>query len=292
MEVKVPAGKYVLAVSGGVDSVVLLDLLSNLSGIDLVIAHFNHGIRPDSVKDELLTANLAAKYKLPYEAGKRGLGAKASEDAARQARYAFLEDVQNKHAASKIITAHHQDDLIETALINLIRGTGRQGLSAISSNPDILRPLLKFSKKEIIGYAKANKLKWREDMTNADTDYLRNYLRHKVLSGLDTVKREALLSHLSAVSSINRKIDQDIATLSQIVGNEQIDRRAFSELPVSIGNEILVYQLRANDIRDFDAKTIRRLNMAIRTAKADSTHHIKRSARLKVGRQIAVLLTS
>jgi tRNA(Ile)-lysidine synthase len=292
MNIKVPAGKYVLAVSGGVDSMALLDLLSKTPGVELIIAHFNHGIRPDSDEDEKLTAKAAAAYGVPFEKGHGELGPDTSEDTARQARYAFLREVQKKHSASKIITAHHQDDLIETALINVMRGTGRQGLSAMASNPDVLRPLLKFSKKEIIGYAKANKLKWREDSTNADTDYLRNYLRHKILPDLSAAKRDKLLSNLTAISSVNQKIDQDIATLSQIIGSGQIDRRAFSELPVSIGNEVLVHQLRAHDIRDFDAKTISRLNMAIRTAKADSIHPIKRSARLEVGRQTAVLLTS
>jgi len=220
------------------------------------------------------------------------LGPNASEDAARQARYAFLQDVKQKHGVHKIITAHHQDDLIETALINLIRGTGRQGLSAISSNPDVLRPLLQVPKEQIINYAKANKLEWHEDSTNQDLDYLRNYLRHKILPNMDEVKRGEFLAHLGSILSINLKIDDDIATLSRIIGDKQIDRRAFSELPVALGNEVLVHQLRALDIRDFDAKTIGRLNMAIRTAKADSKHPIKRSARLEVGKETATFLTS
>jgi len=292
MEIKVPAGKYVLAVSGGVDSMVLLDLLSKLPGIELIAAHFNHGIRLDSDKDQEFVAETAAAYGVLFEAGRGVLGPRASEDTARQARYAFLREVQQIYGASKIITAHHQDDMIETALINLIRGTGRQGLLAISSNPDVLRPLLDIPKREIVAYAGASKLKWREDSTNSETDYLRNYLRQKILPKLDTPRRMELLSQLKSISTLNLKINQNIATLSQIIGDYKIDRQAFSELPVAIGNEIIVHQLRVKGVRDFDAKTIRRLNMAIRTARTDSVHPIKRSARLEVGRRTATFLTS
>jgi tRNA(Ile)-lysidine synthase len=292
MEIKVPAGKYVLAVSGGVDSMVLLDKLSKSPGVELIVAHFNHGIRPDSDEDESLAAKAAAWHGFQFEAKNGNLGPKASEDTARQARYAFLLDVKKKYEASKIVTAHHQDDMIETALINLIRGTGRQGLSAIASNPDVLRPLLHVPKQQIIEYAKAKKLEWREDSSNRDLDYLRNYLRHKVLPKMEPAKRKTLLAHIKDISSVNIKIDKDIATLSQLIGGEQIDRQVFSELPVPLGNEVLVHQLRIHDIRDFDAKAISRLNMAIRTAKAGSIHPIKRTARLEVGHKTATLLTS
>jgi tRNA(Ile)-lysidine synthase len=292
MEIKVPKGKYVLAVSGGVDSIVLLDLLSKLPGVVLIAAHFNHGIRPDAVEDEKLSAESAEKYGLPIETGRAELGPAASEEAARRARYRFLEDVQEKNRAKKIITAHHQDDLIETALINLIRGTGRQGLSAIASNTNILRPMLGTTKREIIEYAKSHDLQWREDITNHSTDYLRNRLRRTVLSKMSPAQRQKLLNQLARISSLNLEIDENIAILSQIIGNGTIDRSMFSALPAAIGNEILVYQLRARDIRDFDAKTITRLNTAIRTAKANSVHPIKREAKLEIGQGTAELLTS
>jgi tRNA(Ile)-lysidine synthetase-like protein len=292
MEIKVPKGKYVLAVSGGVDSIVLLDLLSNLPGVELIAAHFNHGIRPESDTDEAFVARVAVGYSVNFESGRATLGPGASEEAARQARYRFLEAVQEKHSAGKIITAHHQDDLIETALINLIRGTGRQGLSAISSNPKVLRPLLDTPKSEIIKYAKARKLNWREDATNQSADYLRNRLRHNVLAAMSGSQRKEIVARLARISSLNLKIDENIAILSQIIGNGKIDRLMFTALPASVGSEILVYQLKARDIRDFDAKTISRLNMAVRTAKAGTTHPIKRRAKLEVGPETAELLTS
>jgi len=292
MKIKVPSGKYILAVSGGVDSMVLLDLLSKLPEVELIIAHFDHGIRSDSAEDEALVERAADSYDLEFETRRGNLGAGASEDEARQARYVFLRDLQKKYRAAKIITAHHQDDLIETALINLIRGTGRQGLSSISSNPGILRPLLGVPKEEIIKYAKVHDLKWREDSSNTETDYLRNRLRHKVLSTMDDEKRQAVLKNLSKAATLNLEIDKNIATLSQLVGEQEINRSVFSALPVAVGNEILVHQLRSHGIHDFDSKTINRLNMAIRTARVDSTHPIKRQSSLKIGLRTATWLTS
>jgi tRNA(Ile)-lysidine synthase len=106
MKIGIEPGKYVLAVSGGVDSMVLLDLLAKQAkgskkiGIQLIVAHFNHGIRADSADDELLTAEVTKRYGLPFEVGYGELGTGASEETAREARYKFLEGVKVKHAAA------------------------------------------------------------------------------------------------------------------------------------------------------------------------------------------------
>jgi tRNA(Ile)-lysidine synthetase-like protein len=292
MKVDIKPGKYILAVSGGVDSMVLLDMLSNLAGVDLVIAHFNHGIRQDSAEDETLVRHAAARYGLPVEVGYGRLGLDASEETARDARYDFLREVQARHKASKIITAHHQDDLIETALINTIRGTGRSGLSSISNNNNILRPLLNTPKAEIVKYAKRHKLAWRDDPTNQNPDYLRNHLRLNVLPKMDAGQRARLLAYIKDAAKANAEIDNRLMVLAEYVGAGQIDRQLFAALPSSVGNELLVYLLRKENVRDFDTKTINRLNLAIRTSKPASTHPIKKDARLEVGLKKAVIVTS
>jgi tRNA(Ile)-lysidine synthetase-like protein len=292
MKVDIKPGKYILAVSGGVDSMVLLDMLSNLAGVDLVIAHFNHGIRQDSAEDETLVRHAAARYGLPVEVGYGRLGLDASEETARDARYDFLREVQARHKASKIITAHHQDDLIETALINTIRGTGRSGLSSISNNNNILRPLLNTPKAEIVKYAKRHKLAWRDDPTNQNPDYLRNHLRLNVLPKMDAGQRARLLVYIQDAAKANAEIDNRLMVLAEYVGAGQIDRQLFAALPSSVGNELLVYLLRKENVRDFDTKTINRLNLAIRTSKPASTHPIKKDARLEVGLKKAVIVTS
>lgn len=301
MRVIIAHGKYILAVSGGVDSMVLLDLLvkqanssqprakSSTGYIELVVAHFNHGIRLDSAEDEKLVAAVAKKYKLPFEVGHGKLGSEASEEQARTARYNFLESVSKKHGAKGIITAHHQDDLIETALINMFRGTGRAGLSAIR-NSKVYRPLLDISKSEILAYAKRNKIQWREDSTNSDTRYLRNYIRTKIMPGLSKDKKAEIVNNLDKVAKINKIIDKEIATLSHLHQENRLDRRTFAMLPTQVGEELLMNFLRQNRLGHFDKKTIKRLAMVIKTGQQGSVHEILDGRRLKLTARSADLI--
>lgn len=282
-----------IAVSGGVDSMVLLNMLSNLIGVELVVAHYNHGIRANSGEDEDFVAAAAGKLGLPYEAGRGRLGAGASEERARDARYEFLERVRAKHGAAAVITAHHQDDLIETAFINLLRGTGRRGLTAIASNPRILRPLLGYSKKEIVEYALKNNLEWREDPTNRQTDYLRNYLRQKIITKMDMTAREQILHNLNSAIKLDESINGELdAFAGGVMINNEINRSRFSALPVEIGNELLMRWLRELGLRDFDKRMIGRLNTAIRTAKSGTTHPVKKNLNLKISQKTADFMRS
>jgi tRNA(Ile)-lysidine synthetase-like protein len=162
MKIQVEPGKYVVAVSGGVDSVVLLDLLRMYPGVHVVVAHFDHGIRDDSHLDRAHVQTLAQRYQLPFVYDKGRLGPGASEADARTARYDFLRKAQVASSADAIITAHHQDDVLETAIINLLRGTGRKGLSSLTSGEGIIRPLLEVPKSEIIDYAKRHRLQYTQ----------------------------------------------------------------------------------------------------------------------------------
>lgn len=259
---------------------------SSTSSVELVVAHFNHGIRPDSAEDEKLVARAAKKYNLPFEVGYGNLGQNASEDVARAARYKFLETVAKKHRAKGIITAHHQDDLIETAFINILRGTGRTGLSSIR-NSKIYRPLLDIPKKEILAYAKSNKIQWREDETNSDTIYLRNYIRQKITKNLDVEKRQKIISNLDKVAKINKIINQEIATLSQ--NRQELDRQEFIMLPSEVSDELLIHWLRTNNLKDFNRKTITRLSTAIKTAKAGTRHKVIKNRSLVLTKTSAIL---
>jgi len=272
MRVDLDPGIYIVAVSGGVDSMVLLDLLAKSQ---LVVAHFNHGIREGSMADEEFVVSAAANYGLTIEIGRGHLGAKASEAEAREARYRFLNKVRQKYGVEFIITAHHQDDLIETAYINILRGTSRKGLSAIASNPAVKRPLLGYSKQEIINYAKAHKLKWREDPSNADTSYLRNYLRVKILPSLTKAQRENLVKNVEKVAKINIQANSLIATISHSICDKgRIDRVKFASLPQKAANELVAYWLSRRKFSSYDTKTLERLNLAIKTAKPGSRHKV------------------
>ena len=165
----------VVAVSGGVDSMVLLSkLCDQYDPSSLVVAHFDHGIRDDSREDAAFVRMTVKQYGCLYEMRREELGAQASEELARDRRYAFLFDMVKKYDAP-LVTAHHLDDLVETIALNIQRGTGWRGLTPFSRA--IERPLLSMEKREIIAYAQKHKITWREDSTNTDTRYARNQIR-------------------------------------------------------------------------------------------------------------------
>lgn len=277
-------GTYAVAVSGGVDSMALLDILRQNPDLELVVAHLDHGIRKDSAEDRKLVEDFANKYGLKFVYKEAKLGPKTSESKARGARYQFLNQVVEDTNSKAIITAHHQDDLLETAIINLLRGTGRKGLTSLNSDK-VIRPLLRVPKSEIIKYAKANKLSWREDSTNADIDYLRNYVRHKLLTQFDEKSKKELLANIQKLQKTNRELDTLLVKHlhSQSVNNE-LDRVWFNQLPHDVAREIMASWLRLNEIRNFDRPTIERLVVAAKTADQYKTFPVTNGNNMKVNK--------
>lgn len=292
MTVDVKPGKYILALSGGVDSMVLLDLLANRPDVELVVGHFNHGIRADSTEDEKLVALIAKKQGLPFEIGYGRLGPNASEAIARTARYNFLKSIKIKHSAQAIITAHHQDDLIETACINILRGSGPRGLIAMKSSPELLRPLLSYRKIQIINYAQSHQLRWREDSSNQNEKYLRNYLRLKVLSGLKDEQRREIISNIDKVAIIIEEEDKIIATLSHSKIKNRLDRSKLSLLPSEVAAELIANWLRISGLRDFDGLMINRANIFIRTGRTNARYNLSGKIDLVLSSSEAKLQTS
>lgn len=288
MNISITKGKYIVAVSGGVDSMVLLDVLLKQPGIELIVAHFNHGIRVDSDTDERLVAELARKNGVPIESGWGRLGADASEEQARDARYKFLNDVKARHRADGIVTAHHQDDLIETAVINLLRGTGPRGLVAMDKNKKIIRPLLNTPKSEIIKYAIENKITWHEDSTNEDPKYLRNYIRLKLMPKMNTASRQKILKSIDDISDLQDESEELVQRLSEeIRRKELIDRAKFINLPSEISVQLVTYWLRQCGVKGFDKKTVSRLYLTIKTAKPGTRHNVAQGVWLQVGAKTA-----
>lgn len=232
IKVEIPKGKYVLAVSGGVDSVVLLDILSKLPNLELIVAHFDHGIRQESSDDELFVSNLAKKYGLKYESRREDLGERASEDLARKRRYFFLKEIAEKHQA-KLITAHHADDVIETIAINIIRGTGWRGLAAMDS--DVIRPMTHIMKSDIINYAKSNSLDWREDITNSSDDYLRNKIRRQTMP-LDLDTKLQLLILWEEQKIVKKEIDKEVENINK---ENNKSRYFFTNVKIGVALELL-----------------------------------------------------
>lgn len=266
MKVDVSPGKYVVAVSGGVDSVVLLDLLVQQPQLELVVAHFDHGIRADSTEDRELVATLSQKYGLVFDYGEGKLGLGTSEDQARRARYEYLQQVRKKHKASGVILAHHQDDAVETLVFNVLRGTRRRGMSSLQSTDGIIRPLMGHTKEEIYDYARRNNLKWREDSTNRDEKYTRNWIRRKLLPRLSPKQKRQLTDSYDEARDRNRILDVAVqAQLEELASGQGLDRRKFIALPYSVAREVMTAWLRLNDIQDIDRRLIDQLVVSVKT---------------------------
>lgn len=264
----IPEGTYIVAVSGGIDSVVLLDMLFQHKNLQLIVAHFDHGIRDDSAKDAQFVRELAESYGLAFEAERTELGKQASESDARKARYNFLRKIFNQYKADAIITAHHQDDTIETSMINILRGTGRRGLTSLRDRPGLLRPLLSVPKQEIINYAQTHSLSWREDSTNTDKKYLRNKLRHDVVAKMSPENRQAWLKIIDFARTNNEKLDTEVQQLlrkglhkNQLV----LSRQWFIKLPHDVCREIIHSILARAGAKDVDKKTVERLVVQVKT---------------------------
>lgn len=179
----------VVALSGGLDSVVLLHLLRftpGLPDIRLAAAHVDHGMRERSRADAEWVAGLVHAWNVPLST-RTADRVPASEDEARSLRYTFYEEVRGRTDARWVMTAHHADDQVETVLFRIARGTGLPGLGGIPEfrSPGFWRPLLPFWREELEAYASAVGLGWRQDPTNAGTAYARNALRNRVIPLLE-----------------------------------------------------------------------------------------------------------
>ncbi|TDH29281.1 tRNA lysidine(34) synthetase TilS [Segetibacter sp. 3557_3] len=202
---------YLVAVSGGVDSVVLCNLFQQ-SRINYAIAHCNFQLRGDeSERDEAFVRSLAAKYSREIFVQKFDTGKYASENrlstqvAARALRYAWFRSLlSDKGTPGFIVTAHHADDNIETVVMNFFRGTGLKGLAGMDRHfQQVFRPMLDFRKKDILAYAKNHALEFVEDSSNASSNYTRNYFRNELLPALQQVFPEAEENILRNIQRLN-----------------------------------------------------------------------------------------
>lgn len=203
--------KLLLAVSGGIDSMVLMNLMHRLK-YNFVVAHCNFQLRnTESDEDERFVVSICEKLKIPFftvkfDTNKFAKDYKLSiQLAARKLRYDWFYELLAKEDCDYILTAHHLDDSVETFLINFIRGTGIEGLTGIpTQNEKIIRPLLPFSRQEILDFAHENKIEWGEDSSNASDKYLRNKLRHDVIPILKELQPNLLPSFEKTIKNLQQ----------------------------------------------------------------------------------------
>ncbi|MBU0986203.1 MAG: tRNA lysidine(34) synthetase TilS [Proteobacteria bacterium] len=214
-----PQDSVLVGVSGGPDSVALLNVLYTIAPaffLRLGIAHLNHGLRsPDSDQDAEFAASLAKTFDLPFYVHKADVRSYrienrlSLEEAARRIRYAFLKDVALKNGFDKIALGHHCDDNAELVLMNLLRGSGPLGISGMPAKRDgkIVRPLINLKRREIMAYLDEKGLKYVCDVSNLDQTFLRNRIRHDLVPRLK--------------ASYNPKIVDTLNRLALIVGAEE-----------------------------------------------------------------------
>ncbi|MEZ4778671.1 MAG: tRNA lysidine(34) synthetase TilS [Flavobacteriaceae bacterium] len=191
--------KLLVACSGGLDSVVLAFLLKELE-YKIALAHCNFSLRgTESDGDEAFVIELATSWNIPifterFDTKTYAAANKISTQmAARELRYTWFDEILIKNGYDYLLTAHHADDTLETFLINLSRGTGLRGLTGIAEvNESVIRPLLPYSREEIVSFAKKEQLFWREDSSNKSNDYLRNELRHEAIPQLKKTSQSFL----------------------------------------------------------------------------------------------------
>ena len=201
--------KLLLTVSGGIDSVVLTHLLHQLD-FNISIAHVNFHLRgEDSDLDEQFVNELASTLDVPFYITPFDTKQHAKEynlsiqEAARNLRYKWFEEIRVKHNFDYILTAHNLNDSLETFLINLSRGTGLKGLTGINNiNGKIIRPLSDFSRNEIEIFAFISNIKWRDDKSNAQTKYTRNKIRHNIIPILQEINPNLLDSFKQTLENL------------------------------------------------------------------------------------------
>lgn len=214
----------------------------------LIVAHFDHGIRENSAEDAKFVQQRAADYGLGYVCHRAKLGARCSEETARKARYQFLNQVSAEYDQAEIYTAHHLNDLAESIAINLLRGTGWRGLTPLATlglrrpllDPSLLQRLgynlrQPLTKKAIWRYAAEHRLRFREDQTNSSDEYLRNRLRHQMNN---FEKHEQLFELWERQKGLRQEIDDIIAAMLPDSG-QVWPRGWFRDLESEVALELL-----------------------------------------------------
>ncbi len=269
-----PSSRYLIGVSGGRDSIALLNLMVDLGYKKLVVCHLNHQLRGASSRDDArFVEKVARNLRLDCEIGSTDVGALAKrsklsiETAARFARLAFFVEVARRRRCSRMFLAHHADDLVETALLNLFRGAGPGGMAAMrkfsihrigKTELTILRPLLGVWRSEIDSYVRQNELEFREDSTNAALHSSRNKIRHRILPDIEKLFSRDVRKTIWRAAQI---WSEEEAVLDSLVSTETISAANLSVAPlrkmaVALQRRTIHRWLRARKVADVSFDTV------------------------------------
>lgn len=274
--------KYVIAVSCGVDSMVLLNLAMK-NNLNFIVAHVNHNKRNQSIDEENFITNFCKQNNIQLEILQFNNNDENFQNEARIQRYNFFYNVAIKYNCNTILTAHHSYDNVETILMNILRGSNLKGYAGMSvsniNNILIQRPLLEFSKKKIYKYAKDNNVIFFEDESNLDNAYLRNNIRNNILNNLEDINGNFDIK-FSQYSNLLLETFNFIrnTSLSYIIDNK-VNINIFNKLDICIKKDILNYLFEINNLSSSTSK-INDCIKLIENNKPNLSYNIQRNYKL------------
>jgi tRNA(Ile)-lysidine synthase len=297
-----PGARYLIGVSGGRDSVALLHWLVECGYNKLIVCHLNHRLRGRSSRaDAIFVQKLAAKYDVDLALAAidvRALAVRTKqsiEAAARDARYKFFARVARRRRCRTIFLGHHADDLVETFLINLFRGAGRGGLSAMRGvsirkidnvKLQIVRPLLGVSREQIDDYVRKHRLKFREDASNKNLGPLRNRIRHRIIPEIEKQLGRNVRTTIWRAATIAAEEEGFFEALlpDRLSKLTAVAVKPLRAMPIAVQRRMLHEWLRARDVPDLSFDLVERvralLDLSNRAAKTNlpRDRHVRRRA--------------
>jgi tRNA(Ile)-lysidine synthase len=297
-----PGTRYLIGVSGGRDSVALLHWLVECGYSKLIVCHLNHRLRGrSSPADAIFVQKLAARYDVDLALGAidvRALAVRTKqsiETAARDARYKFFAQVAKRRRCRTIFLGHHADDLVETFLINLFRGAGPGGLSAMRAvsvrkidnvKLQIVRPLLGVSREQIDDYVRKHRLKFREDASNKNLAPLRNRIRHCIIPEIEKQLGRNVRGTIWRAATIAAEEENFFEALlpDKLSKLTALAVKPLRAMPIAVQRRMLHEWLRARDVPDLSFDLVERvralLDLSNRVAKTNlpQDRHVRRRA--------------
>src|SRR5438876_8212923 len=296
-----PDARYLIGISGGRDSVTLLHWLISVGYKKLIVCHLNHQLRGrSSDADARFVQKLAETYQTGFERGAANIGALAKkkkmsiETAAREARYSFFAKAAKRHRCHTIFLAHHADDLVETFLLNLIRGAGLTGLAAMRDlstrhigdlDLTIVRPLLSVWRSDIDKYVRECHLRCREDATNRNLAPTRNRIRNRIIPYLEKILGRNIRQNIWRTAIIAAEEEKWLDNEVPDSTNPDLSVPRLRMLPVALQRRAILKWLRAQNISEIGFDVIERVRLLldpnVRTAKVNlpQDRHARRRAK-------------
>jgi len=277
-----PDRRYLVGVSGGRDSVALLHWLINAGYKKLILCHLNHGLRGQSSDaDARFVQKLAERYQQDFELRSANVEALARskklsiETAARDSRYSFFAKVARRRRCHTVFIAHHADDLVETFLINLFRGSGSAGLAGMRELStryindvalEVVRPLLGVWRKQIDKYVRKHAVAFREDASNQNLNPLRNRIRHRVMPYLEKTVGRNIRSAIWRAAIITRDEEVWIDKLVPCPAGTQFSVAQLRALPAALQRRAILKWLRMQNVPEIAFDVIERVRSLLEPA--------------------------